>query len=113
MTRVIAKIAVIVTVTIGGLLTHEKGDAATRVPHLHAWLCIHRYEGSWSDRGAPYWGGLQMDMTFMRTYGRRLLRLKGTANHWTPREQMIVANRAVPTRGFTPWPRSARLCGLL
>src|SRR4051812_48418992 len=24
-------------------------------------LCIHTGEGSWTDPGAPYWGGLQMD----------------------------------------------------
>src|SRR5205823_13975611 len=24
-------------------------------PHKRQWLCIHRYEGSWSDSGDPYW----------------------------------------------------------
>ena len=38
--------------------------------------------------------GLQMDLGFQRTYGRELLRRKGTANHWTPLEQMWVAERA-------------------
>jgi hypothetical protein len=87
---------------------------ATHPPHLRAWWCIHRYEGSWSDRGSPYYGGLQMDLGFQRTYGRALLARKGTANNWTPLEQMWVAERALQAgRGFWPWPNSARWCGLL
>jgi hypothetical protein len=35
-----------------------------RPPHLAAWLCIHRYEGSRQDPYAPYYGGLQMDIAF-------------------------------------------------
>ena len=82
--------------------------------HKSQWQCIHRYEGSWRDGGAPYWGGLQMDMSFMRTYGAHLLRLKGTADHWTPLEQMWIAEKAHRSgRGFSPWPNTARVCGLL
>jgi hypothetical protein len=85
-----------------------------RPPHLRAWLCIHRYEGSWHDPNAPYYGGLQMDLTFQRQYGLRLLRRKGTANHWTRYEQMWVAERAHRSgRGFYPWPNTARYCGLI
>src|SRR5437762_10004329 len=40
---------------------------AVNVPHKAAWLCIHRYEGSWTDPNAPYYGGLQMDVQFQRT----------------------------------------------
>jgi hypothetical protein len=87
---------------------------ALNPPHKGAWLCIHRYEGSWTDTGAPYYGGLQMDWGFMRTYGAELLRRKGTANHWTPVEQMWVAERAFRAgRGFYPWPNTARYCGLI
>jgi CubicO group peptidase (beta-lactamase class C family) len=87
---------------------------ATHPPHLRAWWCIHRYEGAWTDPGAPYYGGLQMDLGFQRTYGAALLARKGTADHWTPLEQMWVAERALRAgRGFWPWPNSARLCGLL
>jgi len=84
-----------------------------RPPHYRELLCIHRGEGSWSDPGAPYYGGLQMDWGFMRTYGGHLLRTKGTADHWTPLEQMWVAERAIRTRGFYPWPNTARACGLI
>jgi hypothetical protein len=83
-------------------------------PHLAEWRCIHRWEGSWTDPNSPYYGGLQMDLAFQRAYGPRLLRHKGTANHWAPYEQMWVAERALKAgRGFHPWPLTARKCGLI
>lgn len=83
-------------------------------PHYNEWLCIHRYEGSWDDPGAPYYGGLQMDWGFMRAYGGWLLDSKGTADNWTPLEQMWVAERAYRAgRGFYPWPNTAHYCGLI
>lgn len=87
---------------------------AQHPPRLKDWLCIHHYEGSWTDPNAPYYGGLQMDMSFMQAYGARLLRTKGTADHWTPLEQIWVAERAYRSgRGFYPWPNTARWCGLI
>jgi hypothetical protein len=87
---------------------------AARPPHRSGWLCIQRHEGAWDDPNAPYYGGLQMDIGFQRTYGRGLLRRKGTANHWTPLEQMWVAERAHRSgRGYYPWPNTARYCGLI
>ena len=86
---------------------------AGRPPHLAAFLCIHRYEGSWTDTGAPFWGGLQMNYGFQATYGRWLLRTKGTADHWTPLEQIWTAEKALRSRGFYPWPNTARSCGLI
>jgi hypothetical protein len=87
---------------------------AQHPPHLSGWLCIHRHEGAWWDPNPPYYGGLQMDLEFQRTYGARLLRRKGTADHWTPLEQMWVAERAFASgRGFYPWPNTARWCGLI
>ena len=85
---------------------------ATHPPGLRGWLCIHAYEGSWADSGSPYWGGLQMDLSFQQTYGGWLLRHKGTADHWSPLEQIWVAVRAARVRGFSPWPNTARYCGL-
>jgi hypothetical protein len=87
---------------------------AARPPHKAGWLCIHHYEGAWKDPNPPYYGGLQMDLSFQRMYGRELLRRKGTANHWTPLEQMWVAERAHRSgRGYYPWPNTARYCGLI
>ncbi|MGZ4319685.1 MAG: hypothetical protein ACXVRD_10260 [Gaiellaceae bacterium] len=87
---------------------------AARPPHRSAWLCIHHYEGSWRDSGDPYWGGLQMDRGFMRTYAAHDLLRRGWANSWSPLEQMWVAERAYRSgRGFYPWPNTARYCGLI
>jgi hypothetical protein len=86
---------------------------AERPPHLKAWLCIHRYEGSWTDPNAPYYGGLQMNVSFQEHYGRWLFQHKGTADHWSPLEQMWTAENALKSRGFWPWPNTARYCGLL
>ena len=86
---------------------------AAHPPHERGWRCIHRYEASWRDGGAPYYGGLQMDWSFMRRYGADLLRRKGTADRWTPLEQMWVAERAFRGgRGYSAWPNTARSCAL-
>jgi hypothetical protein len=90
---------------------HSAWWHAKHPPNLRDWICIHRYEGSWADSGGPYWGGLQMDLGFQQTYGGWLLHHKGTADHWSPLEQIWVAVRAARTRGFSPWPNTARYCG--
>jgi hypothetical protein len=90
---------------------HSAWWRANHPPGLRNWLCIHRYEGSWVDGNSPYWGGLQMDLSFQATYGGWLLRHKGTADHWSPLEQIWVAVRASHVRGFSPWP-TARYCGV-
>ena len=89
-------------------------NAARNPPRRSAWLCIQRHEGRWNDPHAPYWGGLQMDLSFQRTYGAWLLRRKGTADNWSPLEQIWVAVRAHRSgRGFSPWPNTARRCGVV
>ena len=83
-------------------------------PNERAWRCLQRFEGSWRDPHDPYWGGLQMDKTFMRMYAPRYLLRRGWANNWTPIEQMWVAERAIRAgRGFYPWPNTGRMCGLI
>ena len=42
-----------------------------------------------------------------------LVRAKGTADHWTPLEQIWTAEKAAKSRGFWPWPNTARYCGLI
>jgi len=86
---------------------------AQHPPHFDQFMCIHHFEGSWRDAGSPYWGGLQMNYGFQATYGSWLLRTKGTADHWTPLEQIWVAEKAAKSRGFYPWPNTARYCGLI
>ena len=88
-------------------------------PRRGAWLCIYRHErhprmGWRTQTGNGFFGGLQMDLAFQRTYGPELLRRKGTADRWTAIEQIWVAERAYRSgRGFYPWPRTARSCGLI
>jgi hypothetical protein len=92
---------------------------AKNPPHRDEWLCIQRHERhpaqGWATyTGNGYYGGLQMDISFQRTYGSDLLRRKGTANNWTAVEQMWVAERAFRSGvGFYPWPNTARTCGLI
>jgi Transglycosylase-like domain len=92
---------------------------AARPPHASAWRCIKRHESDprmgWrTHTGNGYYGGLQLDLAFQRTHGSDLLRRKGTADRWTPLEQMWVAERALRSgEGFYHWPNTARTCGLL
>ena len=104
-------------------LWRSRADAAERramtPPRQKQWLCIHRHERNpqqgWRTRtGNGYYGGLQMDIEFQRIYGADLLRRKGTADRWSPIEQIWVAERAYRSgRGFHPWPNTARSCGLI
>jgi hypothetical protein len=83
-------------------------------------LCIHSYEGNWSDSGSPYWGGLQMDMSFQRTYGWMrsgehkwyFVNKWGTADHWPKWAQVVAGIHAYFSRRWNPWPNTARFCGL-
>jgi len=87
-----------------------------RVRYYDAFMCIAQHESGrrWDvSTGNGYYGGLQMDIGFQRTYAPGLYRTKGTADHWTAEEQIRAAGRAVAARGFTPWPNTARMCGLL
>ena len=79
-------------------------------------MCIAEHEShrTWDiSTGNGYYGGLQMDRQFQQAYAPGLYRTKGTADNWTAEEQMRTAERARVTRGFHPWPNTARMCGLL
>jgi len=79
-------------------------------------MCIAEHEShrTWDiSTGNGYYGGLQMDRQFQATYGPELYSTKGTADNWTMDEQIAVASRAVPGRGFNPWPNTGRMCGLI
>jgi hypothetical protein len=89
-------------------------------PHLESWRCIRLHESAppypgWrTNSGNGYYGGLQFDRQFQVTYASWLYRSKGTAENWTALEQIWTAEFArTHGRGFAPWPRSARACGLL
>ncbi len=99
--------------TLTAALRHRAHHKPVTIPHLRDWVCIHSYEApTWRTADPPYYGGLQMDIGFQRAYGAAYLRTEGTANHWTPQQQMLAAERAWKVRGFGPWPNTARMCGL-
>lgn len=84
--------------------------------NIDAWTCIHNGEGAWnSNTGNGYYGGLQMDVGFMTTYGSDMIaKYGGYANLWSPQDQIIVAQRAYNSgRGYHPWPHTAHACGLI
>lgn len=90
---------------------HYSGD------HAAMWECIHSLEGAWTaNTGNGYYGGLQMGMGFMEAYAPDLLAEKGTADHWTPDEQVAVAEAAWATNGYylgwlySQWPISGPAC---
>lgn len=94
---------------------HWRHVAALR-PWPAWWLpqavCVHQHEGAWNDPSAPYWGGMQMDLSFQAAYGGVFLARWGTADHWPPLDQLIAAYRGWRARGWEPWPASAWSCGL-
>jgi hypothetical protein len=107
--------------TLAELVQWRSRAAAARAkvshpPHYDQWMCIHSHEAAWTSHDSGHnghYGGLQMSFDFMRGYGPELYGAKGTADHWTPLEQMWVAERAWQVRGYNPWPTTARMCGLL
>jgi hypothetical protein len=97
-------------------LRRSERPLSQRIAHYAQWQCIARHEshGTWDiSTGNGYYGGLQMDRGFQQTYSPRLYASKGTADNWTVEEQMLTAEKAFASRGFTPWPNTARTCGLL
>jgi hypothetical protein len=87
--------------------------APTYPPHYRQWQCIHGFEGSWTDSGAPYWGGLQFGYSEWMTYGYPYTHVT-TADQASPLDQMWAAERYYQAgAGFSPWPNTARACGLL
>ncbi len=91
--------------------THGSKRLAT-APLTAAFMCIHRYEGPWTaNTGNGFYGGLQMDWSFMRRHGADFLAWWGTADRWPVWAQIEAAARAHWSgRGFSPWPNTARYC---
>lgn len=108
-------LVVLLTLSVSAATTRASSAREKDAQSLvSAFLCIHSHEASWDDPNPPYFGGLQMDTTFMRTYAPEYLRAFGTADHWPPALQIAVAIKAyLSGRGFWPWPNTARICGLI
>lgn len=90
-----------------------------RIPafYWHAFVhLIHPCElHTWYGVDYPYYGGLQMDLSFQRSYGSWALARWGTADNWPMVVQVYVAYRAAGPggRGFYPWPTCAARAGLI
>lgn len=69
--------------------------------------------GNWSiNTGNGYFGGLQMDMQFWRSYGGPVF--AGRPDLASREQQIVVAERARDSgRGYHPWPTCARRLGLV
>jgi hypothetical protein len=103
----LAALCVALTMAVSAMAA-QSSDYVTR-----GLLCIHGYEGAWNDPGGPYYGGLQMDVNFMMAFGRSYYNRWGTADHWPIQAQMDAGSRGYRARGWSPWPNTARMCGLL
>ena len=89
-------------------------DGLKSVGFYNGAVCIHGYEGSWtSDSNPTYKGGMQMDSGFQYSYGSAYIRLWGAANQWPVWAQLHASYKAWTTRGWHPWPNTARYCNLL
>lgn len=77
-------------------------------------MCVHGKEGSWSDTHNPTDdGGMQMDVPFQTAYGPEYLRRWGRAYNWPDWAQLDASYRGWTARGWSPWPNTARSCGLI
>jgi hypothetical protein len=84
-------------------------------PQEAAFLCIHRYEGSWDNRDSGsngHYGGVQFGKNEWNRFGTPYTG-KAWAYQATPTEQLWAAYRYWQVSGFNPWPQTARNCGLL
>jgi hypothetical protein len=88
-------------------------DGLRRVGFYHGALCVHRHEGAWNDPHAPFYGGMQMDYSFQKAHGPVYLRRWGTADRWPVWAQLHASYDGWSSRGWHPWPNTARACGLL
>jgi len=104
--------SIAVSLTLCGLASSSAKASDTHWLYT-AFTCIHKYEGAWNaNTGNGYYGGLQMDYSFMKAYGSEYLRIFGTADKWPPSLQIAVAIKAWSSRGFGPWPNTRRMCRL-
>jgi hypothetical protein len=112
--RVVKKAIVILAAFCVAFTMAVTASAAVKTDYVtRGLLCIHHYEGSWTDPGAPFWGGLQMDLSFQIAYGYSFYKRWGTADHWPRWAQLQAGRNGYRARGWTPWPNTARYCGLL
>lgn len=124
--RLVAVSVFFATIVVVALVGHASASSKNFLRHpsriVQGLLCIHRFEGSWTDPYSPYWGGLQMDLSFQETYGWLhrgrhhkwyFLKKWGTADNWPVWAQIVAGIHGYESRGWSPWPNTAHYCGLL
>jgi hypothetical protein len=131
----LVRLAMVLSILACGAVTMTGGaDATNKASNgyvIHGLICIHHYEGAWNDAtGNGFWGGLQMDRSFQQSYGYKTVTVKlygrvikrikvrftdlwGTADHWPIKAQLDAGVNAYRSRGWYPWPNTARYCGLM
>jgi hypothetical protein len=79
---------------------------------LNAAMCVHRGEGAFNaNTGNGFEGGMQfINSTWLASGGGRFASHAYLA---TPYQQMLVAYWLWKRSGWSPWPTTARACGLL
>ncbi len=81
-------------------------------PHLAAWRCIHRTRAPGPTRTRRTRGGSRWTSPSSGPTGGELLRRKGTANRWAPTSRCGWRSGRLTPAGASPWPFTARWCGL-
>lgn len=90
-------------------LKHPAAEREHRLFTLFATVASCESGGRWSiSTGNGYYGGLQMDRTFAKTYDRWAYYNLGTPNNWSRERQIKAAIRAYRTRGLGPWPKCGK-----
>lgn len=76
--------------------------------------CVSSKEGGLrTNTGNGYYGKWQADVQFQRTYALWLYNRFGVASNWPEWAQDLMGFRGYRSRGWYPWPNTARRCGLL
>jgi len=84
-------------------------------PQKANFLCIHRFEGSWTDRDSGHnghYGGVQMGKDEWDKFGRPYTH-KEYPYQASMLDQLWAAYRYWLVSGFSPWSQTAPNCGLL
>lgn len=78
---------------------------------VNAFMCIHSHEGAWNaNTGNGYYGGVQFGWNEWQQYGGQYA---SRADLASPAQQIAAAIAYYNVSGFSPWPNTARMCGLL
>lgn len=103
------------------LLLENQAGANYKSPNFKLWedgVNDNECKDTWNcNTGNGYYGGLQMDVTFQKTYNPTAVKVWGLASNWPRNAQMLAADRAYSgyngfgARGLGPWPTSRNQFG--